>query len=261
MVQFRYEAVDGSGHLQEGVIEAESTVEAAKSLDASGLTVESLDRIDDPVSGGAGSNSEPRNVVSSGSNPWGASRGPTAAPGAPLEFSDGAEARAARFEPAGPEPPPPPREMPSGADAKGVFAFLFGGIFTGVALLFIIVGVVILLSGALFGLFFIFFPMIHLGIGLVALRSAVRSRNENQVLGEAGVATVAEVESIDRNRKVRINGRHPYLLEYRFVLDGLTHVGDYSTMNRAVTSHEPGDQIWILYEPDDPSNNIIWPPV
>lgn len=166
-------------------------------------------------------------------------------------------------EPFGTMPPDPPRSIPAGALRTGstLFKMLFGGFFMAIASIFIIVGIGMLISGTIQGLFFVLFPMIHFVIGAVVATSGLRTRNRRKNLIIEGDVAVGTITSIGRERKVKINGRHPYKITYAFEHGGTPYNGKHSTMNEELRRYGEKDRLWVLFEPSDPSNNMEWPPV
>lgn len=172
--------------------------------------------------------------------------------------------RRPRSEPPGPMPEPPPRPMPPGVTGApgGGFLLVFGSIFAGVALVFVVTGLAITVTtGDSGGLVMAGVPLVHLGIGVAAIWYGLHSRHRRRDLAVRGVATVADVAQVGRDPMVKINGQNPFKLEYHFKIDGETYTGKRRSMNRAMTAHIPDDSIWVVYDPDDPSRNMEWPPL
>lgn len=167
------------------------------------------------------------------------------------------------YEPSDERPGKAPRQIPPGTNgtAGGLVLMLIGGVFTGVASIMILVGLGTLLAGNSEGLFMVLFPMIHLAIGLGLLIVPLRGRAKRRELVQQGSIAVATIVDTGYNRKVKINGRNPYKIAFDFEVDGRSYSGKRSTMNKAVTRHSTNDRIWVIYNPEDPSNNMEWPPL
>lgn len=167
------------------------------------------------------------------------------------------------YEPSDERPGPAPRPIPSGTNgtAGGLVMMLVGSIFAAVATIMIFVGLGTFLAGNGEGLFMIFFPMIHLTIGVGLLIVPLRGRSKRRELVRDGSVAVATIASTGYNRSVKINGRNPYQITFDFEVDGRKFSGKRSTMNKAVTRHSTNDRIWVIYEPEDPSHNMEWPPL
>lgn len=232
MPTYRYRALDPDGVKYASTIEADSIDDALAAIRAKELQVEAIEPATDPIETGA----------------WTGASAP---------------ALSARLEPAAARPPSAPRVVPpKSLNAAGGFVLLWvGGLFTLVASVFIITGLGVVLSGNSQGWAFTLFPLIHLTVGLGLLRYALKTRNRRRSVIESGLETVATIESIGLNRKVSVNGRNPYKMTYRFEVDGVSYTGKRSTMSHAITEHNLHDRIWVLYDPQDPSRSVEWPPV
>lgn len=108
------------------------------------------------------------------------------------------------------------------------------------------------------GLFVLLFPL--LGVGLVA--AAVRSNRREKRAFVEGTAAIAEVTFSGADRSTKINGRHPFLVEWQFVADdGQTCRGKLSSMERTHLDAVFGvPRIPVLYLREDPSVNTVYIP-
>ncbi len=178
-------------------------------------------------------------------------------------WADDAPTVSTHYEPRDQRPPPAPRELPAGvtgaAGAK-VLAWV-GGIFTAIASIIIVIGLGLLVAGESAGFYVVLIPMIHLIIGVGLLVFVVRRRRYRHRLYQHGVDAMAVVQGVGFNRRVRINGTHPYELAWSFDIDGHTFHDTRSTMNDAILTLGVGDRIWVLYDPEDPEESVEWPPL
>ena len=79
---------------------------------------------------------------------------------------------------------------------------------------------------------------------------------------EQGAIAIGEITDIRQDFSVKINNKSPYIIEFVFEAGGQKHVGDVGNIfDRASTMKEIGDQLWIVYMPEDPSLSSIWPPI
>ena len=249
MAWYRYRAREADGTWFTSTIEAESAYEATVAVREMGVELDALERVASPEPEASSSRSP------SAASPSAAS--PVAeAPAAPDIGSDH------RLEPVDDRPPPAPRPVPSGTSgvAGGIVFMMVGGLFTAIASIFIVIGLGVVLSGDNGGWFFAAFPMIHLSVGLGLLTYALRGRSERRRIVAEGHVALGRIESTGRNRRVKINGRNPYKMDYEFEVDGRTFRGSHSTMDEAIKAHRLHDRIWVLYDPADPSKNVEWPP-
>ncbi len=162
-------------------------------------------------------------------------------------------------------PPPTPRHLPErytrarllsknvGALVGTVFA-AFGGLFgaLGVGLCFVLLPL---------GLGFMGFGVLFGGIGL-ALRSASRKDALRQIAALTyGVTAEGQVVSVGRDTSESINGRNPFLIEYVFSVNGQALGGATKGWDIVNATRQPGQPLWVVYLPNDPSVNSIWPPI
>jgi len=78
---------------------------------------------------------------------------------------------------------------------------------------------------------------------------------------EHGQATIGEVIEMYRDPTVSINGRNPWAIIYTFKVHGLTYEGKAISWKYAPQTQAEGNRVHVLYLPDDPDQNAIYPPV
>ena len=237
MPWYRYRAKDTDGTWFTSTIEADSAYEATVAVRDMGVELDALERV---------ASAEPT-----------IDRPPTPPP-PDLERV----APAHRLEPVDDRPPPAPRAVPPGTSgvAGGMVFLLVGGLFTAIATLFIIIGAGLVLSGDSDGWFMMAVPSIHLTVGVGLLIYALRGRSERRRIVHEGHVALGRIIETGRNRRVKINGRNPYKMDYEFDVDGHSFRGSHSTMDEAIKAHRLHDRIWVLYDPADPTKNVEWPP-
>jgi hypothetical protein len=167
--------------------------------------------------------------------------------------------RAAKLE----MPAPPPREISENyvwrlmmqdgwLVSAGVFV-LIGGIFT-------VTG-----GGLTLGIITAFVGIPFIGLGLLFLfgglavaywRYQIATKAVNVL--RHGRAIEGEITGLDENVNVRINGRTPWTIYYKFGLDGQDYEGKVSTLNTPWAT-QPGQPAVVLYLPDAPENNQLYP--
>lgn len=161
-------------------------------------------------------------------------------------------------------PPAPPREM-SGSfvwrwlvtDGWSIAAFVFlmlaiSFIPAGLGL---IVGVVTALVGI--PLFLVGVVMLAAAAGIVYWRYTVAQRLL-RVLRE-GQSTKGEISEVRQNYSVTINGRHPWIIGYKFSVNGAPYQGTVTTLNTPDPELQAGSPTAILYLAEDPQFNGIYP--
>jgi hypothetical protein len=162
-------------------------------------------------------------------------------------------------------PPPPAPRLISGkytwrlllTDAWGIVALVFG-----------LLGVIFSSVGA--GLTFVivtaFVGIPFLLIGLVFLVAAFtvgtwrydRARRVVNVL-RIGEATQGPIIDVQKDYSVRVNGQHPWVIRYQFQVNGQDYEGKVRTLNPVGARLQTGKMVWILYLPDAPQWNSIYP--
>jgi len=161
-------------------------------------------------------------------------------------------------------PPPPPREI-----SKNYIWRLLGkdgwvissAIFLLLGLIFTMVG-----GGLTLGIItaFVGIPFLALGLLFLGGGGAVlywryqTAQNAVNVL-RLGQATQGEITGLDQNYNVRINGRNPWKIYYKFTLDGQDYEGSVGTLNTPGYELQPGSPAVVLYLPDAPKNNQLYP--
>lgn len=156
--------------------------------------------------------------------------------GGSLPVSDGSGA--------GAPPPPAPRELPK--------SFIRATKYT---------NNVNTIIGMVFTLVFfwsIIFPIIGIFLWRKGLRDA---KNELDPLKE-GAHVQGEVSSIRVDGSKNINGKHPRIIEFTYVVDGRPYRGDVPNLMDPIDLwKKPGDKIWVVYMRDNPEISSVWPPM
>jgi hypothetical protein len=62
---------------------------------------------------------------------------------------------------------------------------------------------------------------------------------------------------MQENLNVRINHRHPWMIRYTFQANGQLYEGNVSTLNRP--NYQPGQRVYVLYLPQNPEYNALYP--
>ncbi len=94
-------------------------------------------------------------------------------------------------------------------------------------------------------------PIATAGHGLVSLRLGAVRRRER--LLREGLESWGTIITLAQNVGVRINGRHPWVVRYRYEVDGQEHEGRESMMDLPDGYH-PGATVAVMY---DPSQTVI----
>lgn len=159
-------------------------------------------------------------------------------------------------------PPPAPRSISNryvGRILAADPAAIFGGIFAFIGTIFTVVGLIITVTVGLMGLIFLSLGLLMGGIGWGLLGWRYRiARRLRQVLQE-GQATQGEIISVAENYSVQVNQRHPWVIRYRFQLNGQDYEGQVSTLQTPASHLKEGKATCVLYLPGQPEYNALYP--
>ena len=74
-----------------------------------------------------------------------------------------------------------------------------------------------------------------------------------------GIPIVAAVTARTHDRTTKVNGRHPRVIRWRFVIAGQPYQGEISHLDAAVLDAAlPNPQVIALYDPQNPATNTVW---
>jgi len=163
-----------------------------------------------------------------------------------------------------PTPALAPRPIPNryawrlvSRDGGAIAAFVLG--ILGVA--FSLVG-----AGLTLGVITAFLGIPFLVLGLAFLAAALwvflwRYQNARKVVHvlRDGQVRPGQILAIEQNYSVRIKGRFPWVIRYQFQADGQDYEGKVSVLNQPGEQYQAGKTVWVLYLPDAPKWNSIYP--
>lgn len=161
-------------------------------------------------------------------------------------------------------PPPAPRPisdryawrlvLTNGIAVAGLVFAILGAVFslTGLGLtmgvITAFVGIPFLLMGLLF---------LALGGGILIWRYQLAMRVVNVL--RWGEAVRGQVLDVREDTLVMVNNRHPWVIDYAFEAGGQQIKGSVATLNRPVAALQPGQPAYVLYMPDAPQYNALYP--
>ena len=161
-------------------------------------------------------------------------------------------------------PPPAPRPIARNyvwrllsTDARAIVSFVFmllGAIFTLVG-----AGLTIGIVTAFIGIPFAVLGLLFLASGSVLGRQRYGEMRKIVEVLRIGEATEGGITGVEQNYHVRINGRNPWRIRYRFSLGGRTFDGQVSTLNTPGAALQPGRKAFVLYLPGEPAVNSLYP--
>ncbi len=105
----------------------------------------------------------------------------------------------------------------------------------------------------------IIFPI----IGFFLMRYGLKTANKKLFALENGIKAEGVLVDIFKDTSQSINGRNPWLLEYEFRTESgkLITAKKTGAWNKNNRYRRPNDYLWVVYIPDNPEINAIWPPV
>jgi len=163
-----------------------------------------------------------------------------------------------------PVPPLPPRQLPGSYASRLMWAE--GWAVAG--LVFAILGTVFSLVGFLLTILaitvFVGLPFLFLGLACLAGGGTLlywRYRIARRMLEVArnGQAILGEVVHVDENYHVRITHRHPWIVGYRFSCLGQEYIGQVNSLRPPSAATRPGSRVYVLYDPQCPQWNTLYP--
>lgn len=161
-------------------------------------------------------------------------------------------------------PPPAPRPI-SGkyvwrlffTDTWGIFALIFGML--GAIFSLVGAGLTLAIVTAFVGIPFLLIGLAFLVAALAA--GAWRYHHARQVVSvlRSGESTRGQITDVQKDYSVRVNRKHPWVIRYRFQVNGQDYEGKVRTLNPVGANLQTGSMVSILYLPDAPQWNAIYP--
>lgn len=181
--------------------------------------------------------------------------------GGPLLFATG---EASAVEESVPMPPPPPRPISDNyvwrllqADAGTIAALVFlllGAIFTVVGVV-LTVAIVTAFVGIPFAGLGILFLLAGGAVGVQRYQAAMRIV---EVL-RTGAAAEGQIVRVEENYRVRVGQRHPWTITYQFRVAGQDYQGQVTSLTLPGSRLQPGKKARMLYLPNAPEHNALYP--
>ena len=163
-----------------------------------------------------------------------------------------------------PMPPPAPRPIANNyawrlllTDAWGIAAVIFG--FLGAIFAVLGVALTIAIVTAFVGIPFAVLGFLFLGAGIAIGVWRYREVQKTVEVLRAGTAVEGQIVQVEENLYVRVNRRHPWVIRYTFHADGQAYEGQVSTLNTPGAHLQPGQRVCVLYLPQFPRLNTLYP--
>lgn len=163
-----------------------------------------------------------------------------------------------------PAPPPAPRNVPRNYARRILFTdgwAIVAGIFSLLGVIFGLVGAVLTVPvvTVFVGLPFVGLGVLFLAAGIPVLFWRYRNAQGTVDVLKVGEAALGEVVSVYQNYHVRVNGRYPWTIVYRFEVNGRGYEGKVTTLSRPDLKQQPGKPVYALYLRNNPEQNTIYP--
>ena len=100
-------------------------------------------------------------------------------------------------------------------------------------------------------------------VGVVLLSRGLWGRANRRRIYRTGKSAVATIDLAKTLVNAQEDGstRQSYVIKWDFEVDDHTVRGRRESKDERVTELQTGDLIWVLYDPEDPENNVEWPPL
>lgn len=107
-------------------------------------------------------------------------------------------------------------------------------------------------------------PFAGLGFILLSVGGGLffwRYENARQMISilRDGQAALGEITHVAQNYHVRVNGRYPWMIQYRFKVHGQNYQGKLSTLSQPDLSQQSGKAVYVLYKLDNPEKSTLYP--
>ncbi|MBN1150407.1 hypothetical protein JXA84_04195 [candidate division WOR-3 bacterium] len=163
------------------------------------------------------------------------------------------------------DPPPlPPRQI-SDSYVKKIAAsnalFIMSFVFSIVGGCFGLVGFIltILLITAVIGIPFLILGTVILVFGIFTLKNQYELAKEKVNVLRIGEATEGKIASYEENKNITVNKKHPKIIKYEFFLNYIKYTGEITTYKDLSHLYYEGKKVWILYMPENPEKNTLYP--
>ncbi len=185
--------------------------------------------------------------------------------GGPLAWPSESSAAPSTPGPGGPPTPPPaPRPVADSyawkllwSDGWGVAGFIFtvlGAIFGLVGL-----GLTVAVVTAFVGLPFLILGLVFVTLGGVLLSARYQRAMRTVGVLRVGEPTTGQITRVEQNLAVRVNIQHPWKITYQFRVQDLPYEGQVTTLNMPSVALQPGQAARVLYLPQAPQYNSLYP--
>ena len=114
---------------------------------------------------------------------------------------------------------------------------------------------------AFVGLPFLFLGVVFLFTAIPLLILRYQKFQRSAIILQDGEAVLGSIDSLEQNYSVRVNRRHPWIIAYSFKVHGRNYDGCQSTLTTPRPDLHPGTAFYVLYDPNDPTQSLLYPPI
>jgi hypothetical protein len=158
----------------------------------------------------------------------------------------------------GPPPPTTPRVLPKGFALR---TRLTGNVATWVGLIFFTFGSLMAIAIFFASPWATLFPLFFALGGFGMLRLGLTQASNTLKAFKHGTAVAGHVHSVGLDSSNRINDEYARKLIYHFQVENQLHEGTLSSFDSTLSTRRSGQPLWVLYLPDDPTKNTLYPPI
>jgi hypothetical protein len=163
-----------------------------------------------------------------------------------------------------PAPPPAPRPIPNryawkllSRDGGAIAAFVF--VILGFIFSLVGAGLTLAIITAFLGIPFLLLGIAFLIAGVWVLLLRYQDAQKVVKVLQDGLVSDGKIVTVEQNFHVRINGRYPWVIKYQFRVEGQDYEGRVSVLNQPDEHYQAGKAAWILFLPDAPKWNSLYP--
>lgn len=143
------------------------------------------------------------------------------------------------------------------ADGWWIAALVFDLIGT----IFFIVGAGLILGivTAFVGVIFLFLGIAFLGAGGAVFFWRYQTAQKVVRVLRDGIPIVGKITDLQQNYSVTINGHHPWIIGYEYLVRGQTYTARVTTLNQPGQQLQVGKTVLVIYLADEPQRSSIYP--
>ncbi len=134
--------------------------------------------------------------------------------------------------------------LSSGVGVAGLVLAILGTVFTLVGF-----GLAMFVRAQVLGIVFLCVGSANLTVAVLLVMSRLGTLRQRARLLESGYETPGTIVEFAENPLVRVNGRRPWVVRYRYEVEGREHRGSETMMDPPV-GYAVGASVVVMYDPD-----------